>query len=86
MNPYPIQVFKNIGITFIPSKKVYNAALYLHNDLPTNILEKISKIPGIGTSSFKKNVKQLKMVNAKSRELGEMFDHFTSHSWTYESV
>lgn len=62
-NPYPIQIFKNLGITFIPSEKVYNAALYLHNELPASILEKISKIPGIGTKELKKNVKKLKMVN-----------------------
>jgi len=49
-------------------------------------MEKISKIPGIGTTSFKKTVEKGKMITARAWETGLLFDHFTTNSWIYESL
>jgi hypothetical protein len=48
-------------------------------------MEKISHIPGIGTSTLKKNVKKGKMMIARAWETGLLFDHFTTNSWIYET-
>ena len=50
-NPYNIQAFKPY-IEFISNEKLYRARFYLKTELPVLIMEKISKIPGIGTSSI----------------------------------
>lgn len=49
-------------------------------------MEKISKIPGIGTTSLKKTVEKGKMITARAWETGLLFDHFTTNSWIYESL
>ncbi len=48
-------------------------------------MEKISHIPGIGTSNLKKNVKKGKMMIGRAWETGLLFDHFTTNSWIYET-
>jgi len=50
------------------------------------MLEKLSKIPGIGTASFKKNVEKGKLMTTRAWETGILFDHFTTNSWIYESL
>lgn len=49
-------------------------------------MEKVAKIPGIGTAQFKKTVEKGKMITERAWETGLLFDHFTTNSWIYESV
>lgn len=49
-------------------------------------MEKISKIPGLGSPALKKNVKKGKMMVNRAWETGLLFDHFTTNSWVYETV
>jgi hypothetical protein len=35
---------------------------------------------------MKKNIENGKLINAKSKETGVLFDHFTTNSWTFESL
>ena len=48
-------------------------------------MDKISRIPGIGTSNLKKNVKKGKMMISRAWETGLLFDHFTNNSWIFET-
>jgi hypothetical protein len=50
------------------------------------MLDKLSKIPGIGTASLKKNVEKGKLMTTRAWETGILFDHFTTNSWIYESL
>ena len=79
-----MQAFKP-SITFIPNKKVLATAFFLNTDLPVRVMEKMAKIPGIGTPSFKKNVEKGKMIRQRAWETAILFSHFTSNSWIYES-
>ena len=58
---------------------------FLTSKLPTSILDKVSKIPGIGTPKMQKDVQTLKFVNEKLGDLYELFAHFTRNEWIYES-
>jgi hypothetical protein len=49
-------------------------------------MDKVSRIPGIGTPAMKKNVKKGKMMVSRAWEMGMLFDHFTTNSWVYETV
>jgi len=49
-------------------------------------MDKISKIPGLGSPAIKKNVKKGKMMVNRAWETGVLFDHFTTNSWVYETV
>ncbi len=51
-NPYHIQAFKPY-IVFITNEKLHKTRFYLNTELPVLVLDKISKIPGIGTSAMK---------------------------------
>jgi len=57
----------------------------LKQELPVKIMEKLSHIPGIGTSNLKKNVKKGKMMISRAWETGLLFDHFTNNSWIFET-
>lgn len=48
-------------------------------------MEKVSKIPGIGSPKMQKEVQTLKFVNEKLGDLYELFAHFTRNEWIYES-
>lgn len=82
--PYEMQAFKP-SITFIPNKKVLMGAFFLNTDLPVRVMEKLSKVPGVGTPSFKKQVEKGKMIRSKAWDTAILFSHFTNNSWTYES-
>ena len=84
VQPYEMQIFKP-SVTFIRSQKMLNALFFLKTDLPVRVMENLAKIPGIGTSAFKKTVEQGKMIRAKAWETGLLFDHFTTNSWIFES-
>jgi Male sterility protein len=58
---------------------------YLTSKLPTAVLDKVSKIPGIGSPKMQKDVQTLKFVNEKLGDLYELFAHFTRNEWIYES-
>jgi hypothetical protein len=49
-------------------------------------MDKLSKIPGLGSPGLKKNVKKGKMMVNRAWETGLLFDHFTTNSWVYETV
>ncbi len=49
-------------------------------------MDKVSRIPGIGTPAMKKNVKKGKMMVSRAWETGILFDHFTTNSWVYETI
>ena len=53
--------------------------------MPTAVLDKVSRIPGIGSAKLQKNVSQLKMLNEKLKEFYELFEHFVSGEWIYET-
>lgn len=65
---------------------MFKAKFFLNSELPVKIMEKISKIPGIGTANLKNNVKKGKMVVSRAWETGMLFDHFTNNSWIFETV
>jgi hypothetical protein len=48
-------------------------------------MDKVSKIPGIGSPKMQKDVQTLKFVNEKLGDLYELFAHFTRNEWIYES-
>lgn len=58
----------------------------MKSKLPVVIMDRISKIPGIGTTAMEKNVKKGKMVVNKAWKTSLLFDHFTINSWIYESI
>jgi alcohol-forming fatty acyl-CoA reductase len=84
-NPYHIQAF-HPSIDFIPNETMFKARFFLKAELPVKIMEKLSKIPGIGTANLKKNVKKGKMMVSRAWETGILFDHFTTNSWIFETV
>ena len=58
---------------------------YLNKELPTKILDRVSRIPGISSPQLKKTAKLANFVNEKVKELYDLFDHFTTHEWFFES-
>ena len=58
---------------------------FLTSKLPVAIMEKVSKIPGIGSPKMAKEIQGLKFVNDKLGDLYELFAHFTRNEWIYES-
>jgi hypothetical protein len=85
MQPYEMQIFKP-DVRFIENDFLFKTAFLLKNEMPVKIMEKISKIPGIGSSSLKKTVEKGKMITSRAWETGLLFDHFTTNSWIYESL
>lgn len=69
---------------FFESDKMFKTMFFLKNELPIKVMEKVSKIPGLG--SMKKTVEKGRMIVNKAWETGLLFDHFTTNSWTYESL
>jgi hypothetical protein len=65
---------------------MFKLRFFLKQELPVLALEKISKIPGIGSSNLRKNVKKGKMMISRAWETGVLFDHFTFNVWIYESL
>ena len=59
------------------NEKLFKALFFINNELPVYVMDKVSRIPGIGTTSLRKTVKQAKFVNRKAKMLGGLFDHFT---------
>lgn len=49
-------------------------------------MEKISKIPGIGSPKMKKTVEKGKKITKRSWDLGMLFAHFTLHQWIFETA
>lgn len=41
------------------NKNYVKSMFYLKNELPTTVLEKFSKIPGIGSKQMRQNVKMM---------------------------
>jgi hypothetical protein len=79
-----MQVFKP-GAVFSDDKKYIDRMFYLTSKLPTSIMEKISRIPGIGSQKMQNEVKKMKFVNEKLGDLYDLFAHFTRNEWIYES-
>jgi hypothetical protein len=48
--------------------------------------DKLSKLPLVGGSEMRKNVKKLMKINQKTKVLGELFRHFTTNGWIFESI
>jgi hypothetical protein len=84
IQPYQMQIFKP-DIKFVQNQNMYKTKFFLKQELPVKIMEKLSKIPGIGTSNLKKNVKKGKMMISRAWETGLLFDHFTNNSWIFET-
>jgi len=57
----------------------------LHKEIPIKILDKISKIPGIASPQLKKTAKLGNFMNKKVKEMYELFEHFVTNEWIYES-
>jgi hypothetical protein len=79
-----MQIFKP-DIKFVQNQNMYKTKFFLKQELPVKIMEKLSKIPGIGTSNLKKNVKKGKMMISRAWETALLFDHFTNNSWIFET-
>ena len=73
------------SITFIRNRTLHKTLFFLNTDLPVRVMEKLSKIPALG-SGLKKNVEKGKLMVSKAWETGVLFDHFTKNSWIYESL
>ncbi len=58
---------------------------YWTNEVPAVVLDKVSKIPGIGSTKMQKDVSMLKLLNEKLKDFYEMFEHFVSGEWIYET-
>lgn len=82
--PFKEQAFQP-SITFIKNKKILKSVFYLTSELPTTVLEKISKIPGIASPKLSSNIKVLKMANKKVNDLYTLFEHFTTGEWIFET-
>jgi hypothetical protein len=82
--PLSTQAFKPKAV-FSDNKKYIDTMFFLTSKLPTSILDKVSKIPGIGNPKMQKDVQTLKFVNDKLGDLYELFSHFTRNEWIYES-
>lgn len=72
-------------IFFIDNKKLIKSLFYVRSQLPTLVLEKLAKIPFIGSPELTKNVALLKMANGKLNDMYELFSHFTLNQWIYEN-
>lgn len=83
--PFEQQIYKP-SITFIQNKKLFNAVFYLKRELPINVLNKVAKIPGLMSAELKKTARLGLVVNQKTKELYDLFSHFTSNSWTFETL
>lgn len=59
---------------------------FLRNEIPIKILEKLVKIPGLGSAQMKKNVDRAKKINKRTYDMGVMFEHFTQNQWIYETA
>lgn len=84
-HPYEMQIFKP-DVSFIEDDKMFKLAFFFKNELPTVLLEKLAKVPGIGTAAIKKTAEKGRLMTSKAWETGVLFDHFTTNSWIYESV
>ncbi|TNV85444.1 hypothetical protein FGO68_gene11996 [Halteria grandinella] len=82
--PMSQQLFRP-RLTFIQDQRFSNLLFYLRSTLPVLAMEKVSKIPGLTSPAFKKNIAQLKMVYSKLGEMTMLFEHFTSNQWIYEN-
>jgi fatty acyl-CoA reductase len=80
-----MQIFSP-SVSFVANDHLFKAAFFFKNKLPVLMLDKLSKIPGIGTASLKKNVEKGKLMTTRAWETGILFDHFTTNSWIYESL
>lgn len=80
-----MQVFKP-SVNFIENDFLFKSAFFFKNELPVIIMEKISKIPGIGSGSLKKTVEKGRLIVNRAWETGLLFDHFTNNSWIFETV
>lgn len=80
-----MQIFKP-SVQFIENDFLFKSAFFFKNELPVKVMDKLTKIPGIGSSSFKKTVEKAKMITSRAWETGLLFDHFTNNSWIYESL
>ena len=45
--PFELQAFTP-SVTFIENNKIYKMAFFLKNELTVKVLDKVSRIPGIG--------------------------------------
>lgn len=72
-------------IQFIVDQRWVKALFFLRSQLPILAMEKVSKIPGLTTSTFRKNISDLKMVYSKIDEMYDLFEHFMANQWVYEN-
>ena len=68
---------------FVSSKLIYNIKKTLFTDLRVQILEVISKVPGIGTQSLKDKVKMLKRSYSKLYEVLDTFQYYFTKEWIF---
>ncbi len=58
---------------------------YWTYEVPATVLDRVSKIPGIGSTKMQKDVSLLKLLNEKLKDFYELFEHFVSNEWIYET-
>jgi len=80
-----MQIFKP-DVRFIENDFAFKTAFFFKNELPVKVMEKLSKLPGIGSAGFKKTVEKGKFMTQRAWETGLLFDHFTTNSWIHESI
>lgn len=73
-------------MTFIPDRKLYDTAIFFKSTMPTLAYAQVAKMPFIGGPIMKKNAEKLMKINKKTRVLGDLFSHFTTNSWIFESL
>jgi hypothetical protein len=56
-----MQIFKP-DVRFIENDFAFKTAFFFKNELPVKVMEKISKLPGIGGAGLKKTVEKGKMI------------------------
>lgn len=84
-NPFDQQVFKPKYLEFIPNRKLYTLKFNLAHEVPTKVMDVLSKVPGIGSAKMRKDVERLKKLNIRAWELGNTFVHFINHEWIFET-
>ena len=82
VQPYDMQIFKP-SVNFIENDFAFKAAFFFKNELPVKVMEKVAKIPGIGSVGLKKTAEKGRMMTARAWETGLLFDHFTTNSWIF---
>jgi hypothetical protein len=73
-----LQIFKPDGI-FVKNEKLFKFLYFLRNDLPVRTLDKVSRIPGIGSAKLRKDVEKAKKINKRAWDLVYLFSHFTTN-------